>query len=71
MPVPVIVYPPDPSGAAACAPATEVLGVARSRKDVADALRRAGLEGIDEELVATTSLIEWHGGGPDAWPPPQ
>ncbi|WSR70568.1 hypothetical protein OG708_14800 [Streptomyces sp. NBC_01180] len=70
MKMPVIVYPPDPSGGRRVRAGTETLGVAHSRRDVADLLRVAGLEGIDEAEIPTTSLIEWHGGGPDLWPAP-
>ncbi|MGW7562384.1 hypothetical protein [Streptomyces sp. NPDC054757] len=70
MKVPVIIYPPDPSGGRPVRSGTETLGIAHSREDVVELLHRAGLEGVDELELATTSLLEWHGGGPDVWPTP-
>nr|WP_239073844.1 hypothetical protein [Streptomyces sp. SID10853] len=67
----VTVYPPDPCGGRRVRVGAEDLGVAHNRKDVSEFLRRAGLEDVDEDLVATSPLIRWHGGGPDAWPAPQ
>ncbi|MFD1271010.1 hypothetical protein ACFQ51_00820 [Streptomyces kaempferi] len=43
------------------------LGMAYGLLDVADFLRRAGLEEADRQQVATSGLIEWRGGGPDVW----
>lgn len=70
MKVPVIIYPPDASGGRRVRSGTETLGVAHNHADVAELLRGAGLEGVDEAEVATTSLIDWHGGGPDVWSAP-
>ncbi|MGW7003933.1 hypothetical protein ACWGCW_14205 [Streptomyces sp. NPDC054933] len=44
----------------------EPVGVARSLHDVEDVLRRAGLN-PDEIALDEPDLIEWRGGGPDAW----
>lgn len=68
--MPVIIYPPDASGGRRVQSGTEALGVAHSQKDVVELLRSAGLEGVDETELATTSIIEWHGGGHDVWPAP-
>ncbi|MFE0036809.1 hypothetical protein [Streptomyces sp. NPDC059015] len=64
---PVIVYPPLPTGGRRVRAGREILGLAHSQRDVAEFLRRAGLEGLDEDDVAHSQLIEWRGGGPDAW----
>ncbi|UIX29554.1 hypothetical protein LUX31_05615 [Streptomyces sp. GQFP] len=45
----------------------ELLGRAYSLRDVAEFLRRAGIEDIDETYVAESGLIEWSGGGPGDW----
>ncbi|WP_328318037.1 hypothetical protein [Streptomyces sp. NBC_00388] len=70
MKMPVIIYPPDSSGGRHVRSGTEDLGVAHSQHDVVELLHGAGLEGIDEVEIATTSVIDWHGGGPDVWAPP-
>ncbi|MEU2739849.1 hypothetical protein ABZ656_31955 [Streptomyces sp. NPDC007095] len=71
-PRPVIVYPPSPTGGRRVRVDGEILGLAYSLLDVAEFLRRAGLEGMDAGDVAESDLIEWRGGGPDVWvPPPQ
>lgn len=64
---PVIVYPPSPTGGRRVRADGEILGLAYSLVDVAEFLRRAGLEGIDASDVAESALIEWRGGGPDQW----
>ena len=40
------------------------LGLAHGLRDVAEFLRRAGLEDVD---VATSEPTEWRGGGPGVW----
>ncbi|MFE2373651.1 hypothetical protein [Streptomyces sp. NPDC059398] len=70
MKVPVIIYPPDPSGGRPVRSGTETLGLPHPRVDGVDKLDPSGLEGVDELELATTSLLEWHGGGPDVWPTP-
>ncbi|MFI9648832.1 hypothetical protein ACIHAA_21320 [Streptomyces sp. NPDC052040] len=45
-----------------------ILGTAYSLHDLTVFLERAGLEGWDElDVAAAEGLIEWRGGGPDAW----
>ena len=66
----VIVYPPSPSGGRRVRVDGEILGLAHSLVDVAEFLRRAGLEEIEASDVADSGLIEWRGGGPDVWVPP-
>jgi hypothetical protein len=36
-------------------------------RDIAEFLRRAGLDEADEAYVAPSGLIEWRGGGPEKW----
>ncbi|MEU0675449.1 hypothetical protein ABZ330_21660 [Streptomyces sp. NPDC006172] len=63
----VVVHPPSPSGGRRVRVDGEILGLAYSLADVAEFLRRAGLEGIDAADVAESHLIEWRGGGPRVW----
>ena len=66
---PVIVYPPSPTGGRRVRVDGEILGLAHSLRDVAEFLRRAGLD-ADEYEVARSELIEWRGGGPYVWVEP-
>lgn len=66
----VIVHPPSPSGGRRVRVDGEILGLAYGLVDVAEFLRRAGLEAVDDSIVAESHLIEWRGGGPDVWEPP-
>jgi hypothetical protein len=68
--LPVIVYPPSPTGGRRVRVDGEILGLAYGLRDVAEFLRRAGLEDVDETDVAESPLIEWRGGGPNVWTPP-
>ncbi|WFB83742.1 MULTISPECIES: hypothetical protein [Streptomyces] len=61
---PVVVGRPSPSGGRRVRADGEILGLAYSPQDVAEFLRRAGLEDI---AVETSELIEWRGGGPEVW----
>jgi len=63
----VIVQPPAPTGGRRVRIDGEILGIAYSRADVAEFLRRAGLE--DEQALDDPALVEWRGGGPDVWSP--
>ncbi|MFG3234985.1 hypothetical protein ACGFZG_24915 [Streptomyces antibioticus] len=65
--IPVIVYPPDEDGGRRVRADGEILGRAYSLRDVAEFLRRAGVEDADETWVEMSELIEWRGGGPRAW----
>ncbi|MEU9214043.1 hypothetical protein AB0D27_40675 [Streptomyces sp. NPDC048415] len=65
--MPVIVYPPDETGGRRVRVDDEILGRAYGLRDVAEFLRRAGIEDVEEEYVAASGLIEWRGGGPDVW----
>lgn len=66
-PLPVIVYPPSPTGGRRVRVDGEILGLATGLADVAEFLRRAGLEGLDADDVARSEIIEWRGGGPHEW----
>ncbi|MEV6652820.1 hypothetical protein [Streptomyces sp. NPDC051219] len=58
--MPVIVYPPSPTGGRRVRIDGEILGIAYSDADLAEFLRRAGAE-EPEELIHSV-LIEWRGG---------
>lgn len=61
---PVVVGRPSPDGGRRVRADGEMLGLAHGLRDVAEFLRRAGLEDVD---VETSELIEWRGGGPEVW----
>lgn len=63
---PVIVYPPD-EDAGRRVGIDGVIGRALHLRDVLMFMRRAGLPDWDQIDVATSDLIEWRGGGPEAW----
>ncbi|MYT57695.1 hypothetical protein GTW29_13390 [Streptomyces sp. SID7834] len=65
--LPVIVYPPSPTGGRRVRVDGEILGLAHGLRDVAEFLRRAGLDDVDETDVEASALIEWRGGGPEVW----
>jgi hypothetical protein len=65
-PIRVIVHPPSATGGRRVRVDGEILGLAHNLTDVAEFLRRAGLE-IDAAEVAQSSWIEWKGGGPERW----
>lgn len=67
-PIRVIVHPPSPSGGRRVRVDGEILGLAHNVADVAEFLRRAGLE-IDSTEVAESPWIEWRGVGPEHWGP--
>ncbi|MFH8610976.1 hypothetical protein ACH4D5_26220 [Streptomyces sp. NPDC018029] len=64
---PVVVYPPDEEGGRRVRVDGQISGRAYSARDVAAFLQEAGLQDYDEMDVVRSSLIEWRGGGPDAW----
>lgn len=64
----VIVLPPLPAGGRRVRVDGEVLGLAHHVGDVAEFLRRAGLE-IDPAEVAESPWIDWRGVGPEHWGP--
>ncbi|MFI9079143.1 hypothetical protein ACIGW8_22180 [Streptomyces sioyaensis] len=67
---PVVVHPPSPAGGRRVTVDAQILGLAYGPRDVVEFLRRAGL---DEDAINLDDplLIEWRGGGPDVWPPPE
>jgi hypothetical protein len=64
---PVVIYPPAEDGGRRVRVDDHFLGMAYGLLDIADFLRRAGIEDADEEYVRQSGLIEWRGGGPDVW----
>ncbi|MEU6222261.1 hypothetical protein [Streptomyces sp. NPDC047042] len=64
----VVVHPPSLTGGRRVRVDGEILGLAYGLVDVAEFLRRAGLE-IDPADVPEVPWIEWRGGGPDQWAP--
>ncbi|MFJ1973899.1 hypothetical protein ACIO93_35215 [Streptomyces sp. NPDC087903] len=65
----VVVHAPTPTGGRRVRVNGESLGLAYGLRDVAEFLRRAGLE-IDLAEVAQVPWIDWRGGGPEHWGPP-
>lgn len=63
---PIVVYPPDEDGGRRVRARGAILGRAYSPADLLEFLRRAGLDPDDVNLH-DPGLIEWRGGGPDAW----
>ncbi|MGW3599709.1 hypothetical protein [Streptomyces sp. NPDC005167] len=59
----MVVYPPDESGGRRVRVDGEILGMAHSVRDVAEFLRRAGLDDITEGDVILSGMIGWRGGG--------
>ncbi|MFG2555920.1 hypothetical protein [Streptomyces sp. NPDC048581] len=66
---PVVVYPPAEDGGRRVRVDDHFLGMAYGLLDVAEFLRRVGIEDADPEYVRGSGLIEWRGGGPEAWQP--
>ncbi|RSO09261.1 hypothetical protein DMH18_17625 [Streptomyces sp. WAC 06783] len=64
----VIVQPPAPSGGRRVRVDGTTLGVAYRPADVIEFLRRAGADPDQIDLHGPD--IEWRGGGPDIWLPP-
>ncbi|MGW0411666.1 hypothetical protein ACWERI_18460 [Streptomyces collinus] len=67
-PIRVIVHPPSATGGRRVRADGEVLGMAHDVADVAEFLRRAGLE-IDPAELAEVPWIDWRGVGPEHWRP--
>ncbi|MFF3202794.1 hypothetical protein [Streptomyces sp. NPDC002962] len=64
----MVVHPPSPTGGRRVRVDGEMLGLAHSLVDVAEFLRRAGLE-IDPAEVTGSPWIDWRGAGPEHWGP--
>ncbi|WP_371797867.1 hypothetical protein OHB02_19715 [Streptomyces albidoflavus] len=72
--VQVVECPPSPSGGRRVRADGEILGLARSARDVAELVRRAGMTGVTgvtEANVGEAGAVEWRGGGAEAWPAPE
>ncbi|WP_155059489.1 hypothetical protein [Streptomyces blattellae] len=67
-PIRVIVHPPSPTGGRRVRVDGEILGLAYGLRDLAEFLRRAGLE-VDPDDVAHLTWIDWRGVGPEHWGP--
>ncbi|MDV9194335.1 hypothetical protein [Streptomyces sp. Wh19] len=65
--LPIVIYPPSPTGGRRVRVDGEILGLAMSVRDVAEFLRRAGMDDITEDDVILSGMIDWRGDGPDAW----
>lgn len=65
-PIRVVVQPPSPTGGRRVRVDGEILGLAYGVRDVAEFLRRAGLE-VDPADVAHVPWIDWRGVGPEDW----
>lgn len=63
----MIVYPPDEDGGRRVRVDGVILGRALGIRDLVEFLRRAGLADWDQLDATTSDLIEWRGGGPEAW----
>ncbi|MER7923285.1 MULTISPECIES: hypothetical protein [unclassified Streptomyces] len=64
----MIVHPPLAKGGRRVRVDGEILGLAHSATDVAEFLRRAGLD-IDPAELAGQPWIDWRGAGPERWGP--
>ncbi|WP_217240093.1 hypothetical protein [Streptomyces sp. AC555_RSS877] len=64
---PVVVYPPAEDGGRRVRVGDRFVGIAYGLLDVAAFLQEAGLQNWNEMDVVRSALIEWSGGGPDAW----
>ncbi|MEU5397368.1 hypothetical protein [Streptomyces tibetensis] len=64
---PIVIYPPDEDGGRRVRIDGATVGRAFSVQDVARYMQEAGLQEADEMDVVRSGLIEWRGGGPEAW----
>ncbi|WP_199825006.1 hypothetical protein [Streptomyces maremycinicus] len=64
----VTVHPPSARSGRRVRVDGEILGLAHNVADIAEFLRRAGLE-IDPADIAGSPWIDWRGVGPDQWEP--
>ncbi|MFD5568206.1 hypothetical protein [Streptomyces cadmiisoli] len=64
---PAVVYPAAEDGGRRVRVGDQFLGIAYGLLDVAEFLRRSGIEDADPEYVRQSETIEWRGGGPDVW----
>ncbi|MEU9353523.1 hypothetical protein AB0D65_21630 [Streptomyces griseoloalbus] len=64
---PIVIYPPGEDGGRRVRADGRFLGMAYGLLDVVEFLRLAGLESVDDDWVRQSALVEWRGGGPEAW----
>ena len=64
---PIVIYPPAEDGGRRVRVGDNFRGMAYGLLDIVEFLRLAGLEDADEAWVRESGLVEWRGGGPDAW----
>ncbi|GGO51897.1 hypothetical protein GCM10012287_34980 [Streptomyces daqingensis] len=66
MAAPIVVHPPSPSGGRRVTADGRILGLAHDTRDLAEFLRRAGMD-VGSVRLDDPELIEWRGGGPEVW----
>ncbi|MEU0032171.1 hypothetical protein [Streptomyces sp. NPDC006335] len=64
---PVIIYPSAEDGGRRVRVDDRFVGLAYGLLDVAEFLRLAGLDDVDDVWVQQSALIEWRGGGAQDW----
>ncbi|MEV5432638.1 hypothetical protein [Streptomyces sp. NPDC052701] len=64
---PIVIYPPADDGGRRVRAGGRFLGLAYGLLDVVEFLRLAGFDDVEEDWVRTSGLVEWRGGGPEAW----
>ncbi|MER7721626.1 hypothetical protein ABTX99_32685 [Streptomyces flaveolus] len=65
----IVVYPPARDGGRRVRFDSAFLGMAYTLVDIAEFLRRAGMEDVEASDVQSAQWIEWRGGGPHDWTP--
>lgn len=63
----VVVYPPATDGGRRVRVAEGFVGMAYTLIDIAEFLRRVGMDDVEASDIRTAEWIEWRGGGPEAW----
>lgn len=66
MAAPIVVHPPSPSGGRRVTANGSILGLAHDLRDLAEFLRRIGLDPNDVRFD-DPELLEWRRGGPEVW----
>ncbi|MFJ5952579.1 hypothetical protein [Streptomyces noursei] len=61
----VVVHPPTGAGGRRVHVDAEILGIAYSRADLYEFLRRIGLD--PDVIELDDPVIDWRGGGPEVW----
>ncbi|MEV7794379.1 hypothetical protein [Streptomyces sp. NPDC087512] len=65
----IVVYPPAADGGRRVRLDGAFVGLAYTLVDIAEFLRRAGMEDVEASDVRAADWIEWRGGGPHDWAP--